>query len=138
MTTNRRSFLGLLAAAPAAIPVIAKDAAAKMRLTSITGPGENHYMGEAPSEAYGWGSDASWIKDAIKKMFSEDAIQERMDHARHNARILDGDIASMRSLSPSAAYEIQVKRCYDRLTKKEKGNLEQMLRGETKRLGLMG
>lgn len=48
--------------------------------------------------------------------------------ARHNARVLDADIAAMRSISPSTAFTIQVEREMSRILKTETTWLERQLK----------
>lgn len=109
---KRRSFLSLFAAAP----VVAQEAAAKMGLSSMVSAasmpavGVGHAIGASPAS-----SDDSWVKRAIAEYWSPQARRERENEAAHAARVLDPDLASMRSLSPSAAYSLQRARCLERI-----------------------
>lgn len=134
MESNRRGFLGLLASAPLAARAVADQAAAKMGLSTAFDTSNAVYgqsMGvPMPARADG----GSWVRQALADMMTDRSRQQRRDQAREEARVLDPDLASMRSLSPSAAYAIQRKRSYQRITDRERKylnwQLEDVARGE--------
>lgn len=111
---SRRHFLSFLVAAPAAIPVIAKEAARKLGLEGALGG----TLGPHTLPGYGVPGVAAgghWAHDAIKRFWSPRRQRERRETIEGAARRLDADLASMRSLSPSAAYRIQYDRTKTRI-----------------------
>lgn len=111
MKVARRGFLSLLAAAPMAVPVAVKDAAAKMGLSAVTGPGE--MMGSIGGNSpVGNGYDeAGYITQSIKEFWSPQVAADRAEQARSRASRLDPDLAAMRSVSPAWAHRVQTARC---------------------------
>lgn len=140
--SNRRSFLRTLALAP----VAAKDAAAKMSIGAATSaasdasglmaglaPGASSYG--APMVAAPWQSDIDRVMRW--KAFGLPSWKQReiKHNARHQARVLDPDIAALRSLSPSAAYTLQRARIESTMLDRELDSLrawmEQSLEGQS-------
>lgn len=114
----RRRFLSLLGAAPAAIPVIAKEAAAKLGLEGALGGmlGPHTLPPCLPSvDSCGIGTSEHWAKQAMRKFWSPTKKRERAETIDGSARRLDPDLASMRSISPAAAYQLQRARCKSRI-----------------------
>jgi hypothetical protein len=117
---SRRGFLRMLPALPIGARVAAKEAATAMGLSSITSaaagfgaPGipitESAYYHGAPN-----GPDEPWFMRELREFAAPHRVAQRMEQARYQGRMLDADLASCRSLSPSAAYQIQVQRCFQR------------------------
>lgn len=118
---NRRGFLKLLGAAPIAAPVVAKDAAQKIGLEGALGGNIGpHFDGPMGVPD---GDHRSWIKKALSRFWSPAQKRQRAESAEWMARRLDPDLASMRSLSPAAAYRIQYERCCGRIDQRARQNL---------------
>jgi hypothetical protein len=136
--STRRSVLRLIGLAPIAGPVAAKEAAASMGLSALTSVGSGLSAGMA-SVNYGSpvGGENSWVNRAIAT-FNSPAKQRELDaRAKDYARILDPDIAAMRSLSPAAAYHLQRARARERVAITEMQWLKDQLEQEAmSRLGL--
>ena len=98
---HRRNLFGILAAAP----VAASAAAAKMGLASTTSAAATSMppMFGAPM------SEASWLQKSLSSLdlMPDWKLREIKEHSRIYSRILDPDLASMRSVSASAAYMFQ-------------------------------
>ena len=56
-------------------------------------------------------SYADQLKKTIKTFWSSDKLQERNSYAKSSSKTLDPDLASLRSVSASAAYTMQRARC---------------------------
>lgn len=126
----RRGFLKLLPASVMAAPVAAKEAAAKMGLKGITGWGAG-FVGGSGSAAPP-GIDKDWIKNALKELVDKDYRQQLTnDIRRYDARHLDADLASMRSISPAAAYHLQIDRSVERALAERRFNLMRDLKKAT-------
>lgn len=108
MSVGRRGFLRLLAAAPVAAPVVAREAAQKAGVGSIgLGVGEEF----PPSAGQNWGvptDENDWVRSRMKQVLSKAWEDEERESMRdwHPSR-LDPDLAASRSLSLSAALRIQ-------------------------------
>lgn len=112
MTVARRSFLRLLAAAPVAAPVVARDAAAKAGIGAV-GLGIDNYGPPVSGQCYPAepASEREWIAGNIKRVLSKAWEQEQRDSMRHwYPSRLDPDLAASRSLSLSAALRLQRER----------------------------
>jgi hypothetical protein len=130
----RRGFLKLMPAAPLAATVAAKEAAASM---GLSGPlNAMSYLGNVGMAGYGSGpptmSNTPWFVDAYKNFMSPDTIEQHRASAKGQARLLDADIAAMRSISPAQAYAMQVDRCFERLRKQEKSFIDKEMERWTK------
>lgn len=104
--SSRRGFLALLGTAPIAAPVVAKEAAVAAGLTSL---GPSAAMGGMIAASGSYGApmpQVEWLKESISLFGSDQKKRERKDRADGHARILHPNIASLRSVSPSAAYAI--------------------------------
>ena len=118
--SSRRGFLRLLAAAPVAAPVIAREAAAKAGVTAMGYgmPGASSPYGEAIC-----GSSESWVADWAKNVFSQAWKDDRWEEiSRNPVGALDSDLASSRSLSLSAAVRLQKQRNFERSVVQEQRN----------------
>lgn len=122
--STRRGFLRLIGAAPVALPVAAKEAAVSMGLSGPIGAASAAHPGGSPGAA----ADKSWVMRRLAEMYSPEKQAEFRMQARHNARVLDADIAAMRSISPSTAFTIQVEREMSRILKTETTWLERQLK----------
>ena len=130
MVIGRRGFFGFMGGAGVAAPSLAKEAASKMglqaggsgsmaaKIAALQSESENFSAPNSPMSPEGW------LRHELKGMWGHEAVTERFEEACNQARHLDSDLASMRSLSPSVAYGIQVDRCYRRLTQRRKSYLE--------------
>lgn len=109
----RRSFLRLLAAAPVALPVAAREAASKAGLTAL-----GYGMPIAPSGASAGHSVRSgndWIKDWAATAFSSAWKADRWEDFRNGpVGALDTDLACSRSFSMATAIRIQRQRNFER------------------------
>ncbi len=122
----RRGFLKLLPAAPVAATVAAKQAAISM---GLSGPINAAAGLGGISTGYGGipvPSDCQnpWFIDALKTFSSKETIEGHRISARGMARVLDPDLAAMRSISPAQAYQIQVERCFQRFRQREKSYID--------------
>ena len=111
MNLARRKVFGLIAG----LPVVATVAAQKMALVSATSTSAigNNY-GVPSTMPSGIGSSLSYadqLKKTIKTFWSSDKLQERNNYAKSSSKTLDPDLASLRSVSASAAYTMQRARC---------------------------
>ena len=105
MNTSRRRFFGVLAAAPAAVPVVLKEAASKLGLEGALGG--SIAGGASGTPAMPQPAGGNWVKKAIKNFWSKSSKRERAQTVEWQSRRLDPDLASLRSISPAAAYQIQ-------------------------------
>ena len=64
--------------------------------------------------------DGEWARNALKEMFSSEAVKDRKHRAKRMAMTLDPDLAANHSMSPVAAYSIQIERNYKRITEEQK------------------
>lgn len=127
LMNSRRAFLRLLGATPVALPVAAKEAAAKMGLASITSaagalPGDTlpTLHGPVPTASGGDG----WLRDALADLTTPTKQAEFRERAALQAGRLDADLAALRSVSPAAAFAIQRERCFVRVAKYERSWVE--------------
>lgn len=109
MSVGRRGFLRLLAAAPVAVPVAAREAAQKAGVGAV-GLGIEDFGPTTSGQCWPAdpASEGDWITQNAKRVFSKAWEQEQRESARgwYPAR-LDPDLAASRSLSLSAALRIQ-------------------------------
>lgn len=101
---NRRGLLRLLGAAPVALPVVAREAAAKAGIGTL-GLAAPAY----PSQPCGSAEDESWVGDWVKRVFSKEFEKEAQRNVG-SVGTLDPDLASSRSFSISTAVRIQRER----------------------------
>ena len=126
---SRRKFFGVVAA----VPVVATAAAARIGLVSAATPiagGGSLLSGSAINHGYGVPTPMGWsdhIKHQLKEFWSPEAKLNREREAACAAKVLDPDLASMRSLTPSAAYHIQCKRMTKRIEESRLADLNSQL-----------
>lgn len=128
--SNRRKFLALIGAAPIAAPVIAKEAAAAMGLSGPIGMSQfanGGNIGAPIATVNGSGSYISRLRDQILGLESGDEIPGLMGDAAYRARVLDADLAAMRSVSPAWAYRQQMRRAADQIRTERKEYLAREL-----------
>ena len=124
---GRRSFFGLVAS----LPVVLKDASTKMGLEGvIAGSTRSFGASRLPTPP---ADDGSWIRRTLSRFWSASAVRERRQQAEWEARHLDSDLASMRSLSPAAAYRLQCDRQFRRIEVRSRMHLQEMLEEQTTR-----
>lgn len=129
----RRGFLKLMPSAPLAATVAAKQAAAAM---GLSGPLNAASFGGLSAGMAGYGNpvpiDTPWFIEAMKNFTSPETIEQHRINAKSQARVLDADIAAMRSISPSQAYAMQVERCFKEFRKREKSHIDREMERWTK------
>lgn len=126
----RRAVLKMMGVAPIAAPVAAKEAAAKMGLRGLAGgiaTGLSLGRTECPPPMNPI-DEVAWIKDRLVGWASDEKRSDLFYYERGNARLLDGDLAAMRSISPSFAYTRQLERNVDRVIEHEVSGLRRQLR----------
>lgn len=136
MSLTRRRFLGAAVAAP----VAAKEAAQKMGLESLAsmppGAGANAGIDSAFINAPpGLANDVDWAKRGLATLDSPREVAHRALMAKHQARILDADLAAMRSISPSAAYTLQRQRVEHWLRESRRSDFIEAIAESGKSLG---
>jgi len=120
VTVARRGFLTLLAAAPVAGPVIAREAAQKAGVTAL-----GYGMPMASSDcAQSVGSGNDWIRDWAKQVFSAGWKESRWQEIRNSpVGTLDPDLACSKSLSLSTAVRLQRERNFARMIESERNSV---------------
>jgi catalase (peroxidase I) len=115
MSVARRGFLRLMAAAPVAAPVVAREAAQKAGLGVVGlgvdqfGPGSSGCVPANPS------SERDWLMSWCKQVFTAEWEEEKRREGKSWwPSKLDPDLAASRSLSLSAAMRIQQDRNIER------------------------
>jgi len=139
---NRRGMLRLIGMAPVAAPVAAKQAAVSMGLRglgSAAAAGAVEYAGtgryDSPVPCPPTPMEhAQFLKERLAEMLSPESIARYRQEAKGQARMLDTDIAAMRSISPSAAYEMQLERLVQARIKQERQWIEQSMQ----KMGIVG
>jgi hypothetical protein len=115
VNVQRRGFLGLLAAAPIAGPVIAREAAASAGAMPV---GSSFAIDAMRSDCTPCSpsSNKEWAEQTIKRVFDRKWIDERREWylKRRVVGVLDPDLASSRSFSLSTAIRIQRQRDFER------------------------
>jgi len=126
MSVGRRGFLRLLAAAPVAAPVVAREAAQKAGVFPIGSAGAIQAAQDmcVPS---GPSSDKHWAETMIKRVFDPKWIAQRREWftKRRTVGVLDPDLASSRSFSVSAAVRMQREREFERFLASEQEEARQ-------------
>lgn len=132
---GRRRFLRFVGTSVAAAPVAVKEAASAMGLVNSVGSGRM-LGGEAPVGSLGvnacpsiadplWkASEVARLKSQIASLLTSEARERARREAMGSTFVLDPDIASMRSISPSVARALQVERVITRRIEGEKGWME--------------
>lgn len=124
---GRRGFLALLPAAPFGAAAAAKEAAASMGLVGPIGASSSMaglVGGGALQSCIPSASNEHWIVEALRSFNSPERIKNDMEFAKSAARVLDPDIAALRSVSPSQAYQMQVQRVFKARREHEKNCLK--------------
>jgi hypothetical protein len=113
MSVGRRGFLRLLAAAPVAAPVVAREAAQKAGVTSLGLGAELASQGISGPSPYGGEKEwvSSWCREVLSKGWAD---ERRKAILSSSVGRLDPDLASSRSLSLSAAMRMQRERDAER------------------------
>ena len=120
MSVGRRGFLRLIAAAPVAAPVIAREAATKAGIGVI---GSAQAVAGTYGEPICGPSNQGWAMSYAKRVFSSKWLSEERDRFRfRQVGVLDPDLASSRSLSLSAAVVMQRERDFARYVERERGD----------------
>lgn len=111
MSLARRAFLRIVAAAPMAAPVIAREAAQKAGISAVGAASQFATGGYGASPAI----DNDWVKKWVSEVFTSEWRDERWrEIAGSSVGALDPDLASSKSLSLSAAIHIQRQRRFKR------------------------
>lgn len=125
---SRRKILALFTAAPAALPVAIKEAAEKAGIASITDlpPAADYGFAETAGPSMDWDAHIKWLKDRFTRVSSDHQRFDRLRRAEEQAHRLNPNLASLRSVSPAAAYSIEVERQMKLLEERDriKTNLE--------------
>lgn len=119
MSVGRRGFLRLLAAAPIAAPVVAREAAQKAGIGAV-GLGVDRFSsgdcGPSPSN-----DEGEWLTGWCRRVLSKEwEAEKRREGKNWLPSRLDPDLASSRSLSLSAALRIQQGRDIERRIRRER------------------
>jgi len=136
--STKRNFLKTLAITPTITPVVLKEAAAKMKLSSFLGASTKdirkkdstinniHDSSLYPYKSYTYEEEK--CAKLIAEFFTDEVKQERLQDVKDNTRILDNDLANHISLSPTAAWTIQVQRNFKLREKTELSKLNKLLK----------
>lgn len=124
---QRRAFLRLLAATPVAAPAAASQAATAMGLTGPIGLGAMAAVEAADKVNWAGGTGAGtpvgasgdYVLNRMRDMLSPGVVRNRRIRAQHLGRVLDPDLAALRSASASWVYRQQVARAEQRLLEDE-------------------
>lgn len=117
MSVGRRGFLRLLAAAPVAAPVVAREAALKAGVGNVVGYAAPSMLSGA-SQAGLTPDHGDWLKSWAVEVFSKQwEEQQRAEVMSNPVGVLDADLASSRSLSLSTAIRMQRERNFERMVK---------------------
>lgn len=113
MSVQRRGFLKLLASAPVAAPVVAREAAHKAGIGSLGVGAEMASQGISGPSPYDGEKEwvSTWCREVLSKGWAD---ERRKDILRSPVSRLDPDLASSRSLSLSAAMRMQRERDAER------------------------
>lgn len=134
MNLTRRKFFGAAIAAP----VAAKEAAKKMSLESVMSPakeGTDLVINSATPPMGIAEAEIDWARRGLATLDSPREEAQRSLMAKHQARILDADLAALRSMSPSAAYTLQRQRTAHWLRESRRADYVEALAQAGKRLG---
>lgn len=75
-----------------------------------------------------------YLARMLKRLDSGEEDERIADEVRYSARVLDADIASMRSISPSVAYAVQRQRTFNEYKRRRRASLLQELDEYGKRI----
>lgn len=108
MSVGRRGFLRLIAAAPVAGPVVAREAAKNAGIAAVGLGVDGHGPSEGSCYPSNPKSEQDWFLEAAKRVFSKGWEDEQRERMRdwYPAR-LDPDLACSRAFSLSTALRIQ-------------------------------
>ncbi|MEW5705114.1 MAG: twin-arginine translocation signal domain-containing protein [Pseudomonadota bacterium] len=121
---SRRRALKALAVAPAAVPVVAKDAAVKMGLGDVAMSAGIPARYNAPIVAT---DEASHIRAQLKSLLGGEGRSRAIESARGALSRMDSDLASLRSVSPAWVLTVQAERTADRYLAAERRWLQERL-----------
>lgn len=127
---QRRNFLRLMGSAPIAAPMAAKEAvAAKVSVATsgLVSPFDDRMVAVNPVPG---GSYLQNLKNELAELLSGAKCEELRERSR--PRSLDPDLAAMRSLSMSAAVEIQWERNVKKAIADRRSYLLACIRHETR------
>lgn len=132
--STRRNFMAMIGISPIAGPVVAKEAAVAMGLSGpIGGALANGGYAISPGAPVGLaGGGRSWAQRALDYMNSDVGAREIDADARHAARVLDPDLAAMRSVSPAYAYRRQRERCEIEIRERRTASIMRQIADEAK------
>lgn len=122
MVSNRRGFLGLIGSVVAAPQTAAKTAAQAMGLSAPTGLLAAQIVKEGATPGMSSGPH-EWAVEQIGLFWTDRHKRNRKAEVAMRSKLLDPDLASMRSISPSAAYSIQMSRTQKRVDDERWENL---------------
>ena len=125
MKLSRRNFFGVAAGGAVSAPVIAKEATAKMGMDSL---GYDSVIGGSVAPSDGGYGTIEWARKRFEEITEKGNIESRRAEVRSYQSRMGPDLASMRSVSPSAAYNIQVERAIIRSMEREKRDVIQTLK----------
>lgn len=113
--STRRKFLAIMGAAPVAVPIAAKEASAKMGLLAPIGaPPEGGPLSSGLGGCSVSGDDTgTYLANMLGGIDRGEEDKEFHRDAKYGARVLDPDLASLRSISPSFAYVTQRQRTFN-------------------------
>lgn len=123
---SRRRALKALAVAPAAVPVVAKEAAVKMGLGDAAMLGLSGASYGIPNNVTGI-DEVSALRDQLKSLVGGETRSNAIRQARYGLSRMDGDLAALRSVSPSWVVGIQAERNADRNLSMERKWLQERL-----------
>ena len=120
MSVGRRGFLRLLAAAPVAAPVVAREAAQKAGV-GVVGLGIDQYASPGSCGSSPSNDEGVWLTDWCRRVLSKEwEAEKRREGKTWLPSRLDPDLASSRSLNLSAALRIQQDRDIERRIRRER------------------
>lgn len=140
---SRRLFMRAAPAAPlaaaqaaqAVVSEVASAGAVQSALKAASGP----LVGGSPGQESGWRAFRAWREARVLAgEVGDDEWPDLLNAARLRAMVLDPDLMSMKSLSPSARRAIQHRREVDRLIAERMASAKASisLRGVMKRFGV--
>lgn len=120
MSVGRRGFLRLLAAAPVAAPVVAREAAQKAGIGTV-GLGVDQYSSSGSCGPSPSNDEGEWLTGWCRRVLSKEWEEEKRREGKSWLPTrLDPDLAASRSLSLSAALRIQQDRNIERRIRRER------------------
>ncbi len=117
---NRRSLLKFLPGAAASVPVAIKAAAERMGMAAQWSPSAGGILGpnalDTGMASAGSTDHRSYLRSELSKLVSGNLDPYEKTSLTQSARCLDADLASLVSVSPSAAFVMQLERTKQRYT----------------------